>query len=159
MPEKGLSLEVSGYRGQLSPLPPNTAAFIVLHMGFGYPPFMQEKREMGLYGGFRSDYEFYGMKYTYSGALTKGKDQIVMVKMSFRSPDRVTAMLDLEATKETLGEKTKIEKKPEEMRDSETGVSYADGLWSAYKRKGATIVFAKGEVPLEDLKAAMDAAL
>jgi branched-chain amino acid transport system substrate-binding protein len=159
MPEKGLSLEVSGYRGELSPLPPNTAAFIVLHMGFGYPPFMKEKMEMGLYGGFRSDYEFYGMKYTYSGALHKGKDQIVMVKMSFRSPDRALATLDLEATKEALGEKTQMEKRPEEMRNSEAGVSFADGLWSAYKRKGTTIVFAKGEVPLEDLKAVMEAVL
>jgi branched-chain amino acid transport system substrate-binding protein len=159
MREKGLSLEVAGYRGELSPLPPNTAAFFVLHMGFGYPPFMKEKREMGLYGGFRSDYEFYGMKYTYSGTLYKGKDQIMLVKMSFRSPDRAMDILDLEASKEALGDKTKLEKRPEEMRDSEVGVSYADGLWSAYKRKGGTVVFAKGEVPLEDLKAAMEAAL
>jgi branched-chain amino acid transport system substrate-binding protein len=159
MREKGLSLEVSGYQGELSPLPPNTAAFFVIHMGFGYPPFMKEKREIGLYGGFRSDYEFYGMKYTYSGTLHKGKAQIVMVKMSFRSPERALAILDLKNTKEALGDKTKIEKRPEEMRNSEAGISYADGLWSAYKRKGATIVFAKGEVPVEDLEAAIEAAL
>jgi branched-chain amino acid transport system substrate-binding protein len=159
MREKGLSLEASGYRGELSRLPPNTAAFFGLHMGFGYPPFMKEKKEIGLYGGFRSDYEFYGMKYTYSGALSRGKDKIVMVKMSFRSADRALAILDLESTKEALGDKTQMEKRPEEMRNSEAGVSYADGLWSAYKRRGATIIFAKGEVPLEDLKAAMEAAL
>jgi hypothetical protein len=82
-----------------------------------------------------------------------------MVKMSFRSPDRALATLDLEATKEALGDKTKMEKRPEEMRNSEAGISFADGLWSAYERKGATIIFAKGEVPLEDLKAALEAAL
>jgi branched-chain amino acid transport system substrate-binding protein len=158
MREKGLPLDVEGYRGELSPLPPNTAAFFVIHMGFGYPPFMKEKKEMGLYGGFRSDYEFYGMKYTYSGALHKGKDQIVMVKMSFRSPERALAILDLKDTKEALAGKTKIKERPEEMRNSEAGVSYAEGLWSAYKRKGATIVFAKGEVPLKDLEAAIQAA-
>ena len=159
MREKGLSMEVAGYRGGLSPMPPNTAAYFVIHMGFGYPRFMKEKREMGLYGGFRSDYEFYGMKYTYSGTLYKGKDRIVVVKMAFRSPERAIAILDLESTKEALGDKTKIEKRPEEMRDSNSGVSYAEGLWSAYQRKGATIVFAKGEVPLGDLKAVMEVAL
>ena len=159
MREKGLSLEVAGYRGELSPMPPNTAAYFVIHMGFGYPRFMKEHRGMGLYGGFRSDYEFYGMKYTYSGTVYRGKDKIVVVKMAFRSPERAIAILDLEASKEALGDKTKIEKRPEEMRDTEAGISYAEGLWSAYKRKGGTIVFAKGEVPLEDLKAVMDAAL
>jgi branched-chain amino acid transport system substrate-binding protein len=159
MREKGLRLEVAGYRGELSPMPPNTAAYFVIHMGFGYPRFMKEHSGMGLYGGFRSDYEFYGMKYTYSGTVYRGKDKIVLVKMAFRSPERAIAILDLEASKEALGDKTKIEKRPEEMRDTEAGISYAEGLWSAYKRKGATIVFAKGEVPLEDLKAVMDAAL
>ena len=120
---------------------------------------MKESRGMGMYGGFRSDYEFYGMKYTYSGTLWKGKDKIVVVKMAFRSPKRAIAILDLESTKEALGDKTKIEKRPEEMRDTEAGISHAEGLWSAYKRKGGTIVFAKGEVPLEDLKAVMEAAL
>ncbi len=159
MREKGLSLEVAGYRGELSPMPPNTAAFFVIHMGFGYPRFMKETREMGLYGGFRSDYEFYGMKYTYSGTVYRGKDKIVVVKMAFRSPERAIAILDLEASKEALGDKTKIKKRPEEMRNTEAGISYAEGLWSAYKRRGATIVFAKGEVSLEDLKTVMDAAL
>jgi hypothetical protein len=159
MREKGLSIEVAGYRGELSPMPPNTAAYFVLHMGFGYPRFMKESKGMGLYGGFRSDWEFYGMKYTYSGALFKGKDQIAMVKMAFRSPERAIAILDLASSKETLGDKTKIEKRPEEMRDANSGVSYAEGLWSAYQRKGATIVFAKGEVPLEDLKAVLESAL
>jgi hypothetical protein len=159
MREKGLSIEVAGYSGELSPMPPNTAAYFVLHMGFGYPRFMKENKGMGLYGGFRSDWEFYGMKYTYSGALFKGKDQIAVVKMAFRSPDRAIAILDLESSKQTLGDKTKIEKRPEEMRDASSGVSYAEGLWSAYQRKGATIVFAKGEVPLEDLKAVLESAL
>lgn len=159
MREKGLSIEVAGYRGELSPMPANAAAYFVLHMGFGYPRFMKQKREMGLYGGFRSDYEFYGMKYTYSGALFKGKEKIAVVKMAFRSPERAIAILDLESNKQTLGDKTKIEKRPEEMRDANSGVSYAEGMWSAYQRKGATIVFAKGEVPLEDLKAALGVAL
>jgi hypothetical protein len=159
MREKGLSIEVAGYRGELSPMPPNTAAYFVLHMGFGYPRFMKERKGMGLYGGFRSDWEFYGMKYTYSGALFKEKDQIAVVKMAFRSPERAIAILDLASSKETLGDKTKIEKRPEEMRDANSGVSYAEGLWSAYQRKGATIVFAKGEVPLEDLKAVLESAL
>lgn len=159
MREKGLSIEVAGYRGELSPMPPNTAAYFVLHMGFGYPRFMKERKGMGLYGGFRSDWEFYGMKYTYSGTLFKEKDQIAVVKMAFRSSDRALAILDLASSKETLGDKTKIEKRPEEMRDANSGVSYAEGLWSAYQRKGATIVFAKGEVPLEDLKAVLESAL
>ncbi|TET84073.1 MAG: amino acid ABC transporter substrate-binding protein, partial [Desulfobacteraceae bacterium] len=88
MPEKGLPMEVAGYRGELSELPPNTAAYFVIHMGFGYPSFMRQIKEMGLYGGFRSDYGFHGMKYTYSGTLWKGKDKIVVVKMAFRSPER-----------------------------------------------------------------------
>jgi len=159
MREKGPCIEVAGYRGELSPMPPNTAAYFVIHMGFGYPRFMRESREMGLYGGFRSDYNFYGMKYAYSGTLFKGKDKVVVVKMAFRSPERAIAVLDLEATKEALGDKGKIEKRPEEMRDTESGVSYADGLWSAYQRRGATIVFAKGEVPLEDLKVVLEATL
>ncbi len=159
MREEGLTVEVAGYRGELSAMPPNTAAYFVIHMGFGYPRFMKEHRGMGLYGGFRSDYEFYGMKYSYSGTLYRGKDRIVVVKMAFRSPDRAVAILDLDATKEALGDKTRIEKRPEEMRNTECGISYADGLWSAYERQGATIVFAKGEVPLEDLRAVVDATL
>ena len=114
---------------------------------------------MGLYGGFRSDYEFYGMKYAYSGTLSKGEERIMMVKMSFRSPDRAIAILDLEATKDKLAGRTKIETQPEEMRNEMEGVSYAEGLWSAYIRDGSKIVFAKGEVPLEDVQAAIRAAL
>jgi hypothetical protein len=82
-----------------------------------------------------------------------------MVKMSFRSEDRTLAILDLEATKEKLAGRTKIETRPEEMRNEKEGISYAEGLWSAYKREGSKIVFAKGEVPLEDLQAAIEAAL
>lgn len=159
MREGGVKVEGAGYRGELFPLPVNTAAYFVIHMHYGYPRFMKESRGMGLYGGFRSDYEFYGMKYAYSGTLSKGKERIMMVKMSFRSPDRAIAILDLEATKESLGSNTKLDKRPEEMRDTEAGVSYAEGLWSAYLRKGSKIVFAKGEVPLKNLKAAMETAL
>jgi hypothetical protein len=83
----------------------------------------------------------------------------VVVKMAFRSPERAIAVLDLEATKRALGDKTTIKKRPEEMRNTEAGISYADGLWSGYQRKGPTIVFAKGEVPLEDLKAVLEATL
>ena len=159
MREGGLKVETAGYRGQLYALPPNTAAYFVIHMHYGYPRFMKETQQMGLYGGFRSEYNFYGMKYAYSGTLHKGQNQIMMVKLSFRKAERAQAILDLESTKENLEGKTEIEKRPEEFRNPQEGVSYAQGLWSAYKRSGGTIVFAKGEVPLEDIKAAMDAAL
>jgi branched-chain amino acid transport system substrate-binding protein len=159
MREKGVPLEVAGYKGELFRLPPNTAAFFAIHMSYGYPPFMKQKREMGMYGGFRSDQDVYGMKYAYSGFIQKGNDKIMMVKMSFRSPERAMAMLNLDASKEALGDRVQLETKPEEMRTTEEGVSFAEGLWSAYERKGATIVFAKGEVPLEDVKAAIEAAL
>jgi len=140
-------------------MPPNAAAFFVLHLGFGYPPFMKEMEEMGLYGGFRSDFEFHGMKKSYSGTLSKGKDKIVVVKMVFRSPEGAMATLNLEDTKEALGDKTQVERKPEEMRNTEMGISYAGGEWSAYRRKGSTLIYAKGYVPLEDLRAVLDAKL
>lgn len=159
MREKELSIEVAGYQGVLSPMPPNAAAFFALHIGFGHPPFMKQIREMGFYGGFRSDYEFYGIKYAYSGTVSQGVKKIVVVKMVFRSPERAVAVLNLEATKETLEGKTRLERRPEEMRDTESGVSYAEGEWSAYQRKGSTLVFAKGVVPLKDLKAVLDALL
>jgi hypothetical protein len=155
----GIEVEAAGYRGRLFPLPVNSAAYFVIHMHYGYPRFMKESRAMGLYGGFRAEYNFYGMKYAYSGTLNRGEDQIIMVKMSFRSPDRALAILDLEATKEELAGRTKIEERPEEMRNDTEGVSYAEGLWSAYGREGSKIVFAKGEVPLEDVRAAIKAAL
>jgi branched-chain amino acid transport system substrate-binding protein len=157
--DRAIKVEAAGYRGGLFSLPVNSAAYFVIHMHYGYPRFMKESRAMGLYGGFRAEFNFYGMKYAYSGTLKKGKDQIIMVKMSFRSPDRTIAILDLEATKDKLAGRTKIETRPEEMRNEIEGVSYAEGLWSAYIRDGSKIVFAKGEVPLEDLKAAIKAAL
>jgi branched-chain amino acid transport system substrate-binding protein len=159
MREGGLKVEAAGYGGELYSLPPNTAAYFVIHMHYGYPRFMKETQQMGLYGGFRSEYNFYGMKYAYSGTLHKGKDQIMMVKLSFRKADRALAILDLETTKADLEGKTEIEKRPEEFRNPQEGVSYAQGLWSAYKRQGGTIVFAKGEVPLQDIQAAMQRAL
>jgi hypothetical protein len=157
MRERGIPVEVGAYRGELSLMPPNAAAFFVLHLGFGYPPFMKEMREMGLYGGFRSDFEFHGMKKSYSGTLSKGKDKIVVVKMIYRSPERAMANLNLEETKESIEGKTEEVKRPEEMRDGDSGISYAGGEWAGYKRKGSTLVFAKGTVPLEDLKAVLDA--
>jgi ABC-type branched-subunit amino acid transport system substrate-binding protein len=159
MREKGIPVEAVGYQGQLFPMPPNTAAFFVIHMSYGYPPFMKQKREMGMYGGFRDQKDFHGMKYAYSGFVKRGDEKIMMVKMSFRAPERALGILNLEQTKESLGDQLEMETKPEEMRDPERGVSWAEGLWSAYKRKGGTIVFAKGEVPLEDIQAAIDAAL
>ena len=159
MRERGIPVEVGEYRGELSLMPPNAAAFFVLHLGFGYPPFMKEMEEMGLYGGFRSDFEFHGMKKSYSGTLSKGKDKIVVVKMVFRSPEGAMATLNLEDTKEALGDKTQVERKPEEMRNTEMGISYAGGEWSAYRRKGSTLIYAKGYVPLEDLRAVLDAKL
>jgi len=63
---------------------------------------MKEMTEMGLYGGFRSDFEFHGMKTSYSGTLSNGKDQIVVVKINFRSPERAVSILNLEATKESI---------------------------------------------------------
>ena len=155
----GIRVEAAGYQGRLFSLPVNSAAYFVIHMHYGYPRFMKESRAMGLYGGFRAEYNFYGMKYAYSGTVKKGNDQIIMVKMSFRSPDRTRAILDLEATKEKLAGRTKIETRPEEMRNDTEGVSYAEGLWSAYRREGSKIVFAKGEVPLEDVQAVIRAAL
>ena len=157
MKERGVLVEVGNYRGELSLMPPNAAAFFVLHLGFGYPPFMKEMREMGMYGGFRSDFEFHGIKTSYSGTISNGKDKIVIVKMGFRSPERAAATLDLEATKESLKGKTKVETKPEEMRSADGGLSYAGGEWAGYKRNGSTLVFAKGVVPLTDLKAVLDA--
>ncbi|MDH7500530.1 MAG: ABC transporter substrate-binding protein, partial [candidate division NC10 bacterium] len=157
MKEGGIPLEVGGYKGQIFQMPPNAAAFFVLHMGYGYPLFMKEIREMGLYGGFRSDFEFHGMKYSYSGTLSKGNDKIMVVKMVFRSPERAIATLDLEASKADLAGKTEVETRPEEMRNTEMGISYAGGEWSAYRRKGSSLIFAKGYVPLEDLKAVLDA--
>jgi branched-chain amino acid transport system substrate-binding protein len=156
--ERGFILEANGFRGEISPMPPNAAAFFVLHMGFGYPLFMKEIREMGLYGGFRSDYEFHGMKYAFSGTLTRGEEKIMVVKMAYRSPELAIATLDLEASKEALGDKTKVERRPEEMRNADQGISYAGGEWSAYRRQGSTLVFAKGYVSLEDLLAVVDAA-
>jgi hypothetical protein len=157
MKERGTTVEVGGYQGDLFLMPPNAAAFFVLHMGFGYPLFMKELTEMGLYGGFRSDYEFHGIKHALSGTLSKGTDKIMVVKMVFRSPERAIATLNLEASKQELEGKTQVERRPEEMRDSEMGISYAGGEWSAYRRKGSTMVFAKGYVPLEDVKAVLDA--
>ena len=157
MQEKGILVDVAGYRGELLSLPPNTAAYFIIHMNFGYPPFMRQIKKMGLYGGFRSDYGFHGMKYSYSGTISKGKDKIVVVKMVFRAPERATAILNLEVTKEVLGERTRIKKRPEEMRDKDSGISYAEELWSAYERKGSTIVFVKGEVPLKDLETVIEA--
>jgi len=157
MREEGIVVEAAGYRGVLSPMPPNAAAFFALHIGFGHPPFMKQIREMGLYGGFRSDYEFHGIKDAYSGTVSQGVNKIVVVKMVFRSPERAIAVLDLEATKEALEGKTRLGRRPEEMRDTESGVSYAEGEWSAYRRRGSTLVFAKGVVPLKDLKAVLDA--
>jgi len=157
MKERGIALEVGDYKGELFLMPPNAAAFFVLHMGFGYPLFMKEIREMGLYGGFRSDYEFHGMKYSYSGTISKGDDKIMVVKMVYRSPERAIATLNLEASKEDLEGKTQVERKPEEMRNTEMGISYAGGEWSAYRRKGSSLIFAKGYVPLEDLKEVLNA--
>ena len=157
MRERGIPVEVGEYRGELSLMPPNAAAFFVLHLGFGYPPFMKEMEEMGLYGGFRSDFEFHGMKKSYSGTLSKGKDKIVVVKMVYRSPERAMATLNLEETKESIEGKTEEVKRTEERRDGDSGLSYAGGEWAGYKRKGSTLVFAKGTVPLEDLKAVLDA--
>jgi hypothetical protein len=118
---------------------------------------MKEMEEMGLYGGFRSDFEFHGMKKSYSGTLSKGKDKIVVVKMVYRSPERAMATLNLEETKESIEGKTEEVKRTEERRDGDSGLSYAGGEWAGYKRKGSTLVFAKGTVPLEDLKAVLDA--
>jgi hypothetical protein len=140
-------------------MPPNAAAFFVLHLGFGYPPFMKEMTEMGLYGGFRSDFEFHGIKNSYSGTLSNGKDKIVVVKMDFRSPERAAATLNLEATKDALEGKTEEKKRPEEMRNSDAGLSFAGGEWAGYRRFGSTLVFAKGTVPLSDLQAVLDAKL
>jgi len=159
MKERGVSVEVGNYRGEVFLMPPNAAAFFVLHLGFGYPPFMKEMREMGLYGGFRSDFEFHGIKTSYSGTVSNGKDKIVVVKMSFRSPERAVATLNLEATKESLKGKTEVETKPEEMRDADAGFSYAGGEWAGYRRFDSTLIFAKGNVPLSDLKAVLDAKL
>jgi ABC-type branched-subunit amino acid transport system substrate-binding protein len=159
MRERGAPVEVGAYRGEIFSMPPNAAAFFVLHLGFGYPPFMKEMKEMGLYGGFRSDFEFHGIKSSYSGTISNGKDKIVIVKMSFRTPERAIATLNLEATKESVKGKTEVEAKPEEMRDADAGVSYAGGEWAGYKRKGSTLIFAKGVVPLSDLKAVLDAEL
>ena len=155
--EKGVPVEVGAYRGELFSMPPNAAAFFVLHLGFGYPPFMKEMTEMGLYGGFRSDFEFHGMKASYSGTLSNGKDQIVVVKVNFRSPERAVSILNLEATKESIKGKSEVETKPEEMRDADAGVSYAGGQWAGYKRKGSTLIFAKGAGSLSDLQAVLDA--
>lgn len=159
MKEKGMPVQVGDYQGEIFSMPPNAAAFFVLHMGFGYPLFMKEMREMGLYGGFRSDFEFHGIKSAYSGTISKGNDKIMVVKMAFRSPERAMATLDLESTKESLEGKTQEERKPEEMRNTEMGISYAGGEWSAYRRKGSVLTFAKGYVPLEDVKAVLDANL
>jgi hypothetical protein len=159
MKEKGVPVEVGTYRGELFSMPPNAAAFFVLHLGFGYPPFMKEMTEMGLYGGFRSDFEFHGMKTSYSGTLSNGKDKIVVVKMNFRSPERAVATLNLEATKESVKGKTEVEARPEEMRDADNGLSYAGGEWAGYKRKGSTLIFARGVVSLSDLRAVLDAVL
>jgi hypothetical protein len=157
MKERGVPLEVGGYKGEIFPMPPNAAAFFVLHMGFGYPLFMKEIREMGLYGGFRSDFEFHGMKYSYSGTISKGTDKIMVVKMVYRSPERAIDTLNLEASKRDLEGKTLVETRPEEMRDTEMGISFAGGEWAAYRRKGSIMIYAKGYVPLEDLKAVLDA--
>jgi len=157
MRERGAPVEVGTYRGEIFSMPPNAAAFFVLHLGFGYPPFMKEMKEMGLYGGFRSDFEFHGIKSSYSGTVSNGKDKIVIVKMSFRTPERAIATLNLEATKESVKGKTEVEAKPEEMRDADAGLSYAGGEWAGYKRKGSTLIFAKGVVSLPDLQAVLDA--
>ena len=157
MREKGVSVEVGAYRGELFLMPPNAAAFFVLHLGFGYPPFMKEMTEMGLYGGFRSDFEFHGMKTSYSGTLSNGKDQIVVVKVNFRSPERAVSILNLEATKESIEGKTEEKKRPEEMRNSDAGLSHAGEEWAGYRRFGSTLIFAKGAVPLPDLQAVLDA--
>ena len=157
MKEKGVPVEVGAYRGEIFLMPPNAAAFFVLHLGFGYPPFMKEMREMGLYGGFRSDFEFHGIKNSYSGNLSNGKDQIVVVKMNFRSPERAVSTLNLEATKESIKGKTEVETKPEEMRNNDAGLSFAGGEWAGYRRFGSTLIFAKGTVSLSDLQAVLDA--
>ncbi len=128
-------VSIGGYRGNIYETQPGITMWMVLHFGFGRPPFLKDFTMI----------DEYGLKSCFTGALFKDQVRVPIFKLIFRSEEEAIEALNL------------VSFDVEGSRDVNSGL-YTDGtFWAGYKRMKNVVVLASGGIPRGDLEMILDA--
>jgi branched-chain amino acid transport system substrate-binding protein len=128
-------VSIGEYRGKIYETQPGITMWMVLHFGFGRPPFLKDFTMI----------DQYGLKSCFTGALFKGQVRVPIIKLIFRSEEEAVDALNL------------VSFEVEGFRDANSAL-YTDGtFWAGYKRIKNVVVLASGGIPRGDLEMILDA--
>jgi hypothetical protein len=144
----GKALSIGGYKGDIYESSPRRIMWMVTHIAFGRPVFIQESHSI----------EAYGLASCFMGAVSKDAVQVQVFKLVFRSEGAAIKILNLDSFEsvEAPGGEGKDQARQTNFRDADRGF-YAYGTHSSgYKRVKNILILAGGRVSFEDLQTILD---